>query len=412
MASNYTVADNNAIAKEAASNRWVTVDISALMLRQLYQDYRKVEVKLLDFYGKIKTLKLRSIETEVFNSELTISEWLETLDSRTLPVIDGWRGLTFTKVPYYPLNSKVLTMDVAASNKYPTGNIALDDAADMVVTLPDTLPKEASDYGLFSVNGYYYRTNYHDYGLRIIDCVKTIKNVGMCYFGMLNFKGVGKVETTPITENMIAAVDSSMDMRHKQLISYSKADFTKCTVGIVICGKLFLLDDYIKVISATALTISLHDTAITDLLQATYADIDTADYVLDGFSEGVGADFVTDDLIRALLTSKNSFIVTIANTEISQDINAVSNSTVISKYIVPTSTHLGRMVTSDGFGVDYIPVEEEGQYVLSTDKLIKGKFSANTYRWKTAGGVIDDTQELFNNTSRYQVNLITYFARA
>ncbi len=390
MPNHYKLAGLPAIAKSKTTNRWVEIDVTNTNLNDLYALYREVEVPVLNFFDEAQTLFISKFESELRNLEDTLTYWFGRIADRNLNLPNGHPTLEFGYSEYIPLNYHLGTkIQPAKSGYHPSHDVSIDDYDDIIVTLPDISQRHVHDYCLFTVNGFVFNSKYQDYGVRVCHAGDLVRNSEEFNGGIINFEKVGKVKQVPITPNMITKIDTGKTWFDKITIDTTTYVGDK-SVGIVIGGYLHLLDDMVKVIGPTTVTLSMRNYALLDRISNSMKELDLTFMGLDDInnSSSVG-EFLNEDNIYKYLTSKYSFLVIIDNPNLEIDKYSVSTMAMSGTYIVGKDQRLGFLTDQIGKAIDYWPIYECGQWALKSTRFELDTLVAKASPWEALTRIND-----------------------
>jgi len=388
--SSYTLStDTLTVAKNQTSNLWEQIDISNISLRDLFANYRPIEVPLLDIFSNEKTLLLHSYETELKYSTLTLSKWLVSIANLALITTDGFPTYKEVTVPYVPLAYHKGTLTLAKEGYHPTQKVPYDDLNDLVVDFAELDNKTMQDACLFSVNGFFLTTKYHTYGVRINRAGDMIRKSKEGIGGFLLFNNVGSIKQVPITKDMVYKVDDTKSY-FERLIINTKESLRNKTVGIVIGGYLHLLDDVVNVMGDNSITVSLRNFNLVERIKQSRGYLDLPFEGIDDISGGIPtSNLYSDQAVLDYMTMDYSFIVIIDNAEVYTERGAVSSAAMAGTYIIPDSINLGFLTDQIGRGIDYWPKWECGQWALKTTADMLETMLEETTSWKALTKLTD-----------------------
>ncbi len=411
MESAYKLAEELGVVKVKSTNTWERVDVSTQTLQTLFQKYRKMEIAVDDVYGTAKTLLLSSYEPELRNRDITIAEWLVEVGNRTLVTLDGYPSLSFKTVSYVPMTYRDVNIQLAKPGWYPGHEAAIEDMNDVVVSYEGVEPKRLHEYGLWSYNGYFLPTTYHEYGVRIKHAGDIARKSGEVSGGFLNFEHVGKIHKVPITESMVFKMTEDMSYFDRLIIKSGGIPLFNKTIGIVIGGYLHLLDGSYKVISEDAISISLANLRYVERVLDSKDDLDLSFMGLDDVDQSAVVGHVrSDENILKYLTSQYSFLVIIENSEITIECEEVDNVDTFGRYHIPASQNMGMMVNHQGKNMEYFPTLENDIWTLHTNRYEENNpLFRQTHWFKDIR--INDARVGSRITNPVSVKLVNFIAR-
>lgn len=299
------------------------VDIAQYYIKDLGKLFSTLYIVMHDsvFNGEI-AIQLDRYQLEFeSNPTMDIQEWLDTKSQEVLvrsPVIPGKDRLFVNAVRPFTDGYFHYPGDL---------NLAKDRQEDLFAdTAPDILVKHyqyhtgidykaIADYGLFTVNGVFYRGVPRSDGLFLVgagsDYIYAKRDVRL---GALNFKQLGKVQTTPVTPEMLYEVKTSGDTRWKIKVNKSMLTGNR-TAWLVLNGQLLVDDDIIYQVSGTELMFNPKSFNPMKHYQ-TYREYTKTPKLADMNK--------FDKYIKEALTKHNSFLVFIDNPTLGIEVEPLS----------------------------------------------------------------------------------------
>lgn len=369
MSNNYTIANAPAYGKLRKTNYWETVDVVNNSLSALFSKYREIEVAIDDSFGKPLTLDLYMYESEVRYRNELLSVWLASRGSKALAAVAGYPTYVTASVPYIPINYVAGTVAVAMTGKHPSYSTEGTDANDVIIDLNGNTPSGLHEHSLFSVNGFYFRTTYHDYGVRLLHAGDAIRASRRFESGFLSFNDVGSVKQLPITESMVHKLDDTKSLWDRITIDANYPLYGK-TVGLVLGGYLHLLDGVVRVIGDETVTVSVRNLNLMERVIQSKETLDLSFFEMDDLENNSVVKLAkSEEAILKYLTSKYSFLVVIDNPDLMLDQTGVSQSAMVGDYIVPYGVVPGLLKDNYGRVIDYWPMADCGLWTLKTSYL-------------------------------------------
>ena len=373
----------SAIAKTANSaGRWEAADIGNMSMASIYTTYRRTIAILSNpFIDHQVAFDLDTVRKQQAGSNQTFNEFLVATDANVLVTSDK---LPNTEVRY-------ATYGDAFRSGYsimPTNGLASADAE---------LPKGAKDwlymtrsgidydvfgqYCLVSVNGFYHQMEANAQGIWVIDGMKTCRIANDNHIGITSFKGVGKLSTMPITDEMIYNHGDKEQLGYRAYIKVDR-DLTNVGMIAVIGGYMHALDHHIVYRTGDdSLCINFNN---IPLIERYYESVDTIDLSSLNLEKSdqnssllAPSQLYSDAAIRAYLKLPQSFLVFIDNTELFVDYEALPPTTLAGQYIsdVPPVWPI-----IDGFGkiANFWSVREDGKYLVAARDTQRPNYVFNT----------------------------------
>lgn len=407
----YQLPDYPAVVRSRSTLQWLRVDIRTMVCQDVFALYRVIELAVVDGYSKPMTLNLYDYETELRSNTLTVQAWVDSLDNRALVLKDAYPLLNISEANYlplaYPVNS---SFQLAKRNYHPTHVVATEDYDDVIVNYRGLTPQYLHEHALWSIGGFFMPTTYHEYGLRIYNAGDIIRRSGDLAAGCLNFEKIGKVTQVPITPVMVKKVDENYTYFDRVVIDVGKPLKNK-TVGIVLCGYLHLMDDFVRVIGDDTVMLSLRNIRYVERYLASRKHLDLPALALDDVeTNALVAKVHSQEAVLAYLTSPYSFMVLIDNPNMERIEQPIDRMAGLGKYILPDDLSLGLLVDQLGRNLEPWPKWEAGLWALDTEMSHLPNYSFNNLPWFNQPR-INDALEGAEAQRRIQPRMWVYRAR-
>ena len=378
----YKIPAVSAVVRGRTSKGWRYLDVSNSRCVDLFGNYTHIEVPIVDAFNKQFTLNLYDYEYYLRDNVDTIAVWLSRWGNKTLTLKEGYPELATATANYIPVPYKKVDIALAKRSYHPSHVVPMEDYDDLIVKYDNITPKYLCDHTLCSVNGYYVRSTFHSYGMRIYNAGDIIRKSGKLSLGMLNFEKIGHVKKIPISPSMVFKVDENLTYYDRLIIKVGVPLYNK-SVGIVIGGYLHLLDGLVKVVGDDTIMISLKSMKYIARVLESRNSLDLSFMQMDNIETGnIVAKMVSDDIIIKYLTSVYSFIVTVNNPNMWKETVGVDRAAMLNKYVTDRKL-LGPIFTQRGKSLDYWPKYEAGLWGLSTDESEMPRYLFSTHKWQT-----------------------------
>lgn len=391
----------SSIGKAQSNSRWEDLEIGDMPLNTLLKDYRKVWAILTNpFIDHQVAFDLDNLRAQYAGRTITFSEFLTLNGSNTLqttdtlPVINskyvkysdavraGWKI-----EPIHQTAAEDTQLPVSELNHLHMTHASGGDYAD------------ATNYHLFSVNGYYH---YHDgstQGVFIKDGMKTIRHSGIGNVGVLSFVGVGQIELRPITADMIYKQTEDQSLCNQCYLDIGEDIGNDKQVMIVIGGHLHALDEKILTrLGGPLFKINFKNYPILDRYFESREFMDLSSLPLTETSLGDGAievpELLSDDAIRALLSLSQSFLVVLDSPEFFKERVHVTSERIPNLHISPIAPEYP-LIVGVGRTTEYIFYQDGDQWVINTADSFYHNRTYNTRKARELPNV--NAARLFNN---------------
>lgn len=300
--------DENGLVDEIDASQ-----VSLMTLSQYYHDLFFV-IKV-DVYPKPKVLWYKDIPLEYQISHLTIIEYLQQLNNKTIELQDTIPEYTRGEVYSYDVGSYPFEYYGSQLGAHKEARLEEEDKEDLVLSLPGKDHTVLGQYSLIAINGLFHFFDYNKDGWYILEGNKTRnKQRDKTHINVLDFTQVGKVKMIPITDKMIKQ-PGNVSLKDNVYIDCEES-FVGKTVGICIGGYLHLMDHTYKQISDHSLKIDFNNIRWESLYykMKEILNLDKKFPITELSDDRViGFELYHDKTIRNLFKLSQSFIVVIDN---------------------------------------------------------------------------------------------------
>lgn len=311
-----------AVSKDIGS-RWNEVDISQVIMSDIFMQYRKVYVTLNNnFLEEDIYIDLDSLRDDYSLSSLTFNDILISIGNTVLETIDS--------IP--ELNPKYVKFSDAfrAGYKLELQNINTSITANVVPSTKTSLrinrDTPSTDMGLFykncmvSINGYFHRTDYDGVNAYILDGAKSLFKSRQNQIGLVSFLDVAEIEQVPLLIENIKRQQEDTALKTRASVTIDK-DIIGKTVLLVLGG--YLLFPEADTFWQTGDNTFILNFEAMPLLERYYESLPYINF--DGLELPVSTDnetvinleqFYSDENLKKLLTLSQSFFVVIDTPEL------------------------------------------------------------------------------------------------
>lgn len=325
-------------------NDWEKTDIREMRLVSIFTQYTNALVYLYDQENDQNGwLDLYSLPVSVRSSVAKLNEYLAVVSGLSLIVDDPFAVRGDNYVRFLNAMAYKFTFKGTNANFSPEENLLPDQQVDLLLSRDGI-----SDYtnitnkALFTVNGLCFRSWPLDgIGISLNHAGKFASKRNDLRVGILDFTTIGAVSTYPITTDMIRGGGKELPLSGGFYLT-SPTPLTGKTVGLVIAGKLFLLDKEVSVTGETRIQVHMPNINLLNLFYDThnYLDYESIPLTLNenNVEQVVAAEFTTDAVITAFLTLPYSFLVVIDAVNLEKEHVALKRTLVDGIFISPTKT--------------------------------------------------------------------------
>jgi len=293
----------------------IPLDVSSIPLNAFYKYFKEAIVVLEDSLYK-STVSIRYTDYQAAWSAYagTIQQWLNDNASTVLKTYeefpqDVYRTVTLHDIQYEWFS--LLPGDVSQSSR-DQDLININDAPDIRVHKTNNSPVDYDTLHkstLWLMNNHVVRSVADESNIYLVNAGKHFKVNTNTHVCCMNFKGVGEITQTPITDSDVMYVEEGSSRYLK--VRYKEAIKDK-TVWMVIGGRLYMSD----VISQTDDNAVMVNITKVDWFEKIFTSREWIDLtrVIKQDVVGVGPEFFqTEEFFRNLLTDASSFFVVIDN---------------------------------------------------------------------------------------------------
>lgn len=386
MTTAYQVRPDSAFGFSRESRTWGAIDVTQ-PLNTLCSDYHTFEIGL-SALGKDYTLVSQYHLAELQNRTDTLQDWLNEKAGNVIPTLKaGLPKLEFSWAHYQSINADVpVETYLCPPGYHHSQDFSLDDADDVVIVCEDKWKDKYRNSVLYNINGQWVPHQTDTVGVRLPGAGKIVRRACTPDIGCMVFGQLGNVKTYPIANLTLNKLDTTRDYYSTLMISLPES-ITGKTVGFVIGGLLRWLPPG-GYFSDRAIMISLpnFDLARTVLETRRYYDWDSIG--VGDLSSPTNVQRIRNpETLKALLLHESSFIFTVDNPYLEEEVVGVSHNAVWGRCYLkdpsdPDSEKpLGYLNNRFGKTVGYWPTWEEGEWVFNTTEFDSQNYVFREARW-------------------------------
>jgi len=236
----------NAITlSRSIGSQWHTVDISDILMFDLFTTYSKVYLILNhpDIIGDVYV----DLDTQraVYSSYSdTLNQWLIDLASQTLPTVDALPSTTVHVARYADAIRSGYHIDLTQIGINPPDNYPVEDLHDLRLTRP-TYPTDLTlihSHCLVSVNGYYHMTDADQSYTYVYRGADTQRRSHLNHVGILSFLDIAAIQKIPILQADIYGQTPTAPLSERIYFDID-VDTTNQSVLLVLGGYLVFPSD-------------------------------------------------------------------------------------------------------------------------------------------------------------------------
>lgn len=388
----YTVSLARGI-KKGVNQRWQVMDIDAITVANIYDQFRKVyltlnsEVSAPDVYLDMDDLRpqyssyngtIAQLMSDTSGSYLPITDLEPEINTRTARFMDAFRA----------------GYDVKPYNAIYAENVPMVDRRDALLTRTSPMVNYDLLYSttLVTINGFYHRTDLKQgAGLLIYSAAETVKKTRQNQIGLLTFEGMCTITTVPFTQSMIFKQDDHTGLSKVAYID-TGLDLTDKSLLFVIGGYLHFVNDIVTSTGDGIFKIDFSNYPLFDRFYEMRNHLNVSSFSLSTTTTNPDqlavSELQSDDNIRALLLMSQSFMVVLDAPHIYHARNYVKSTGYPGSYIAYTNPNKS-LVVGLGRHSEYWYRDEDDQFILTVyDNAISNRIfnTTNPYFLNSIGG--------------------------
>jgi hypothetical protein len=380
---------------------WFETDDSSLPVRKIGGLYNKCYLVLSNpYYQQNVTLDCAEVE-EIFSNQTnttTVAEWLVATGNNSLPVMEKEFKLNFEYVQYRDAIQAGWSPELCHRTVHHTIPIPKSEKNDLRLTKVGVPKKLFLENCLVSVNNLlHYCMDGTEESVQVIDAGVSNRIYNDNHIGILNFERVGKITTVPITVDMVYGSDANTSLSDLCVIKLPESyDVEKYLPMISIGGFLHSLGTIFSYIGNNCYKVDLGNFGWESRYFEVLKRLDLTSLHLHmtekngSFTQVANEELFSDEVLTALLTLSNSFVILIDNPNVVTKLIPLEVTQTPGVYLTKSPIHLP-VLYNKGLLYDSWVIDELGRSV------VKGKENFRpTYNHETTHVFeehsIDDTQ--------------------
>lgn len=380
------VYENSAVLGRTTGAQWEHVDISQVMLRQVYAIYAKVYISVYNSYTETTNyIDMEYYRTSFNGSSMTVNEWLVTMDGKPVEVVDEFPNAKLKSAKYANAVLHGYKIELAkAGFPYPD-EMPITELTDLKITRPQypTNLELLKTHCIMSVNGYFHRTDYDGTNAFVLDGGVTAAMNRCSHTGILSFLNIGRVDTHRLNEVDVQSLTPGAPLSEGVIIQ-APEEFNDKSVMFILGGYLIRPEKNVFFKnSENTWVLNIRGLPYYERIQESETQLDLSSMKIEHLDTNkdnaiVIESILSDSAIKAYLTLSQSFFVAVDTSDLYfNEINVrVSNIPgLISAYDDPVHP----LIMGYGKHVEYSKVSEENYWALrvADDWYVR-------YAWQTA----------------------------
>jgi hypothetical protein len=237
---------NAVCLSRSIGSQWTEVDLSQILVFDIYQNYTKVflvlynDVLMQDVFVDFDTLR-----TEYSSFNDTLEELLIELGSRALTTVDRLPSSNIKFAKYADAFRSRYKAEIGKAGLELPASYPDVEKPDVKLTRPNfnTNMQMVDDNCIVSVNGYYHWTDCHNNILNIYDGAKSLRKSNNNNIGILSFLDIGGLTKSKILESNIFKMDDDTSLKTKLMFSVPAANLENKSYFLVLGGYIVFPQD-------------------------------------------------------------------------------------------------------------------------------------------------------------------------
>lgn len=361
------------------------------------------DVKIADIVTTYTDIWVEYIENEETVYHCNIMPLIDALSSHTRLFIEWIFFLEVESIVLGPIeildlsveyrDAHVANIDVRLTKmgSHPDNKWSRKEQRDLLITKDGVDNEHLFDNVLVSVNDHILRTSLSIHGVYVVDGAYGLHTSNNANIGVISFEELGGVKSVDIKSENILPVDG-VNPRHKVYLSVDD-DFTDKTVGLVLAGRLYILDGICEVTSERTVRIDMGRIPHIHNYFESKGAIDFGDYQFtmypyDYNRRKVNEIMNNDDWVRHLLNLPTSFLVVINNPNVTR-VDVRLENAKLSSTLYAHKEPKGILIGRRNLPINYTTYDDDGVWVVkcSDDRL--PNYAFETIDWENRDSVSD-----------------------
>lgn len=374
----------SALAKTgAAGSRWQSVDLSAMVMSDIFQLYESVYASLTNpLYTGTQSLDLNLIRAEGEALGVTFNAYLAGLGNASLPTTTTVYSVSTKHVKYRNARRANYTIEPISPLGSIGSSILPQDRDWLSVTRADTDINLLFNSCLFTVNGFIHRSDSDGVRVYIEDGMKSARLAQRTQLGITSFRDLGSLQFVNIAADMVHRryADTPLDSR----MYIDVGQHYEGTPMLVLGGYLHVMDPNVfSRVSDTIFVINFQNFALRDRYFESLDRIDLTSLGLDHQPSNPrridDAELHSDLVLTKYATLSQSFLVFLSNEDLFLAREAMRRTRIPNNYIgykepqYPMIGGVGRLLD---YWSQKAPFED--RWAISMDDGIRNNYEFNT----------------------------------
>lgn len=380
---------------------WFESTDSNIPVRQISSTYTKCYVVLKNpYYQGDLTLDCKDVQerfAQVSNT-ITLSEWLVGLGEASLPVTEKSLNLKVDYVKYKDALQAGWKLDLCHRTAHPTIPMPKSEKDDVRMFKEGVTAQRFLDHCLVSVNNLVHLAIHgSEEDIQVIDAGISNRIYDDNHLGILSFEKIGKLTSIPITSDMIAGMNDKNDLVDLCVIKVPEQYNVENVFPMIsIGGFLHTLGSVFSYLGNNTFKVDLGnfgwEARYFELLKR--LDLHSLHKHMTRkngtFVQVANEELFSDEVLEALLTLSNSFIVLVDNPDVVISHRPLEKTRTPGVYLTKAPSHLP-ILYNKGMLYDAWEITEQDRAVIKGKENFRPTYNHETTSLFTEHS-FDDTQ--------------------
>lgn len=320
------------VRERSVNADWMEIDLTTTTIAQAMTLYRNIYLvlthpvvageQILDFIAYAGEMTYRSE---------TFEQWLTFNGNGALPTVTGTIAFERSYVKYKDAFQAKFHVRCVNPDTHPDVPAPRSLLKDLLVFRPDTDYTAVSEKALFTCGGIIHRSYPTPEGIRVVNAGESLAISNNNNLGVISFQDIGKVNQIEITADNLSRVIVDQPLYHTVMVDLGM-DVSDMQLGLVLCGRLHILDGVIAKNGPTTALIYLSKIKVRELYHYLFDKINISDILEQFFDTDVlfpqdepllDEQFMTDEFIMALMTKPQTFVVAIESDTLNKRVRGI-----------------------------------------------------------------------------------------
>lgn len=320
------------VRERSVNSNWVELDLTTIAIAQAMALYRDIYLVLTHpVVAGQQILNFLSYSGQMSYRSETFEQWLVFNGNGALPTTTGSIVFESQYVKYKDAFQAKFHVRCVNPDTHPDVSAPRSMLKDLLVHRLDTDYYAVAEKALFTCGGIIHRSYPTGDGIRVVNGGESLAVSNNNNLGVISFQDVGSVLQIPITADTLSRVVEDQPLCHTVALDFGE-DVSEHQLGIVIAGRLHLLDGVIRKNSPTTALVYLSKINLRELYQYVVDKINASSLTDVFFDTDVlfpvdellrTEQFLTDEFVIALMTLPQTFVVAIHSDTLHAEVHGI-----------------------------------------------------------------------------------------